>query len=52
MAERLADRIGIIHGGRLCAEGTLAQLRALSGRSEASLEDIYLEIVREPGLAA
>lgn len=38
-AEKLADRIGIIHRGRLVAEGSLDALRAESGR--ADLEDIF-----------
>ena len=44
VAERLADRIGIIHAGRLCAEGTLEELRARTGRAGASLEDVFLAI--------
>jgi ABC-2 type transport system ATP-binding protein len=40
-AERLADRIGILHDGRLAAEGTLAGLRAGAG---SSLEDIFLAL--------
>ena len=31
VAERLADRIGIIQGGKLIAEGTLEQLRGQAG---------------------
>jgi sodium transport system ATP-binding protein len=44
-AERLCDTIGIIHGGRLRAEGTLAQLRERSG--EQHLEDAFVRIVEE-----
>ena len=44
VAERLADRIGIIHAGRLCAEGTLEELRARTGRAGDSLEDVFLDI--------
>ena len=44
-AERLCDVIGIIHGGRLRAEGTLAQLRERSG--EEHLEDAFIRIVEE-----
>ena len=44
VAERLADRIGIIHAGRLCAEGTLEELRARTGRAGDSLEDVFLAI--------
>lgn len=44
VAERMADRIGIIRAGALRAEGTLAQLRAVAGES-GSLEDVFLRLV-------
>jgi sodium transport system ATP-binding protein len=43
--EKLCDRIGIIHGGKLLAEGTLADLRQRSGLTD--LEDIFVGIVGE-----
>lgn len=45
VAERMADRIGIIAKGQLIAEGTLEELRARAGNSGTSLEDIFLDIV-------
>ena len=45
IAERMADRIGVISGGRLIAEGTLAELRKGLGGSDTSLEDMFLAIV-------
>ena len=33
VAERMADRIGVIAGGRLIAEGTLDELRVQTGRT-------------------
>lgn len=45
VAERMADRIGVIAHGRLLAEGTLAELRAKEGQQAATLEDIFLELV-------
>jgi ABC-2 type transport system ATP-binding protein len=49
VAERMADRIGVIRGGKLIAEGTLEELRRRVGYSGASLEDTFLTIVaREP----
>lgn len=43
IAERLAERISIINGGRIIAQGTLAQLREQSqGGGGATLEDIFL----------
>jgi sodium transport system ATP-binding protein len=47
-AEKLCDVIGIIHGGALKAEGTLAELRARTG--EADLEECFIRIVA-PGEA-
>jgi len=45
IAERLADRIAVIHHGRLIADGTLQDLRRLFGRAAGeSLEDIFLRI--------
>jgi ABC-2 type transport system ATP-binding protein len=42
IAERICDRVGILHRGKLRALGTLAALR---GRShDRSLEDIFLEL--------
>ena len=41
-AEKLCDRIGIIHGGRLLAEGTLAELRGQHG--ETDLEEIFVRV--------
>lgn len=44
VAERLADRIGIIAGGRLVAEGTLSELRTRTGQADGSLEDLFLQL--------
>ena len=41
--EKLCDRIGIIHNGRLLTEGTLAELRERSGQSD--LEEIFVQTV-------
>jgi ABC-2 type transport system ATP-binding protein len=45
VAEKLCDRIGIIHKGRLVACGTMAELKAMD-RTEGgqSLEEIFLEL--------
>jgi ABC-2 type transport system ATP-binding protein len=43
VAERLCDRIGIIHQGRLIACGTLEELRGLAEGKE-TLENIFLEL--------
>jgi ABC-2 type transport system ATP-binding protein len=48
VAERMADRIGIIARGRLIAEGTLDELHRKTGKTAASLEEIFLRLVEEP----
>jgi ABC-2 type transport system ATP-binding protein len=44
VAERMADRIGIIQHGRLLAEGSLAELQTTAGAG-ATLEDVFLNLV-------
>ena len=46
VAERLAQRIGIIVQGRLSAEGTLDELRART--QGGSLEDVFLRLTAAP----
>jgi ABC-2 type transport system ATP-binding protein len=52
VAERMADRIGVIAGGRLIAEGTLDELHRRAGRGDTSLEDTFLALVAEEAQAA
>ena len=52
VAERLADRIGIVARGRLVAEGTLAQLKSMTGRDSSSLEDVFLAVTGKGAEAA
>jgi ABC-2 type transport system ATP-binding protein len=60
VAERMADRIGVISRGRLIAEGSLEELRRQAGHSAghaetsggASLEDTFLALVAEQAEAA
>ena len=47
VAERMAERIGVIAQGRLIAEGTLDELRAQARHGGTSLEDIFLDLVAE-----
>jgi sodium transport system ATP-binding protein len=42
-AERLCDRIGVIHNGKLRAVGTLAELRSLTGRHY--MEEVFVALV-------
>jgi ABC-2 type transport system ATP-binding protein len=52
VAERMADRIGVIAGGKLIAEGTLDELHRRAGKGERSLEDTFLALVAEEAQAA
>ena len=52
VAERMAERIGVIAGGRLIAEGTLDELRLRAGKSNSTLEEIFLDLVSTPEIAA
>src|ERR1700741_2255172 len=45
VAERMADRIGVIASGRLVAEGTLTELRQQNGHHDTSLEDLFIALV-------
>jgi sodium transport system ATP-binding protein len=45
-AESLCDRVAVVHGGRIVAEGTLEELRAQTGRT--ALESVFLTLVGEP----
>ncbi|MFZ6658517.1 ABC transporter ATP-binding protein [Undibacterium sp. TJN19] len=44
VAERLAERIGIIQNGKLIAEGTLEELRTQTSHSAATLEEVFLQL--------
>ncbi len=46
IAEEIADVIGIIHQGKLCAFGSVQEIKSLSNTS-ANLEDVFLEITKE-----
>jgi sodium transport system ATP-binding protein len=46
-AEKLCDVVGVIHGGALRAEGTVAELKAMTGESD--LEECFIRIVA-PGV--
>jgi ABC-2 type transport system ATP-binding protein len=55
-AEQLADRIAILHQGRIIVDGTLAELRQLLPpakvtyvEQQPSLEDVFFAIVGDPG---
>jgi ABC-2 type transport system ATP-binding protein len=52
VAERMADRIGVIASGRLVAEGTLSELRQQNGHHDTSLEDLFIALVDVEAAAA
>jgi ABC-2 type transport system ATP-binding protein len=52
VAERMADRIGVMNGGRLIAEGTLEDLRQQAGGAGSSLEDTFLALTAQQDAAA
>ncbi len=45
-AEKLCDRIGIIHDGRMCAEGTIEELR--KNYRKETLEEVFLTVSGDP----
>lgn len=45
IAEEMADRVGIIHDGRLLAVGSVAEIKSLAA-NPGSLEDVFLELTR------
>jgi ABC-2 type transport system ATP-binding protein len=53
VAEHLCTRIGIIHEGKLVAEGSLEELRRMAGRGsaltgpETTLEQVFLKLTHE-----
>jgi len=47
VAEEVADRIGIVHMGKMVAVGTREELQNLGGSSNAALEATFLALTRE-----
>jgi ABC-2 type transport system ATP-binding protein len=52
IAERLAERVGIFHRGRLLADGSLSDLRAQAGQTDGSLEDIFIQLVDDASVGS
>lgn len=50
-AERLADVVAVLNGGRIVALGTPEEIKALSPEPGGSLEDAYLHLVASGGAA-
>src|SRR2546428_8063688 len=52
-AEKLCDRIAVMHRGRIAAMGTLAELRSTAqAGAGATLEDVFLRLTEEAGQPA
>ena len=47
VADRLCDRVGVLHRGKLVATGSPAELKASLGRPEATLEDVFTHYAGE-----
>lgn len=50
VAEALCDRIAILHGGRIRAIGTMAELREQAAAGSAGLEDVFLKLTGTSGV--
>jgi len=46
IAEAIADRIGILHHGRLVAEGTLKEIKHQANIKQGGLEAVYLQLTK------
>ena len=42
--EEICDRVGIMHQGRVCAVGTVRELKALAGEPSMSLEEAFFRL--------
>lgn len=47
VAAEVADRVLLVHKGKIAAEGTLSELRARVGNDSADLEAIFLQLTEE-----
>lgn len=52
VAERMAERIGVISNGKLIAQGTLSELSQKAGQDGGTLEEIFLTLVANENAAA
>lgn len=50
VAERMAERIGVIAEGRLIAEGTFEELQTNSAKQASTLEEVFLDLVESDTL--
>jgi ABC-2 type transport system ATP-binding protein len=52
VAEHICTRIGIIHKGKVIADGTMDQLRTKTGGKKETLEEVLLELTNEEAQVA
>jgi sodium transport system ATP-binding protein len=48
--EKICDRLAVIHGGRILADGTVAELKKRHG--EEDLEELFVKLVASAGEVA
>lgn len=51
VVEEIADRVGVLHDGRLVSEGSPAELTNDVGDGDADLEEAFLELTDDPAAA-
>jgi ABC-2 type transport system ATP-binding protein len=44
VAETMCDRIAIVHGGKIAAQGTMAEVREQTSSEDLGLEDLFLKL--------
>jgi ABC-2 type transport system ATP-binding protein len=44
VAETMCDRIAILHGGKIVANGTLAEVQAQTASEDLGLEELFLKL--------
>ena len=48
VAQEVADRLAIIHRGKIIAQGTLDEIRSQAGKNQTDLEQLFLELTSLP----
>jgi ABC-2 type transport system ATP-binding protein len=51
VVERICDEMAIIKGGKVVAQGSVAQLREQAAQNAATLEEIFVNLVGSTGYA-
>jgi ABC-2 type transport system ATP-binding protein len=48
MAEKYCDRFVLLHEGRIALHGTLEEMRAQADKPQATLEELFIHIAKDP----